>query len=459
MVEINEKTIAAISTAQAPGAVGIVRISGCEAKKIASKIFFPKGKKKIETAPGYTALFGHVKNFDGEIIDEALAFIFTAPKSYTGEDVIEISCHGGMFVMQKILSLVIKAGAVPAQAGEFTKRAFLNGKMDLTKAESIMQLISAQGEDAAKAAIAGTDGVLERKITKIKNVLVSAAAHLSAWADYPEDEVPEITTDELETAFFEAENLFENLLKGFDSGKILREGVKTAIVGRPNVGKSTIMNLLSGYERSIVTEYAGTTRDVVEDVILLGGIPLYLADTAGIHETDDPVESIGVDKAIERIKTAQLVLAVFDSSNPLNDEDFSIIEKIGDVPCVAIMNKNDLASSFDDEKIKNKFKYIVSISAKEGEGMNLLEDAVKEILIDKSINPSEGILFTERQRDVISRAKDCLDEAKYALMSGLTFDAITVSLEGCIQSLLEFTGERVSETVLDEVFSKFCVGK
>jgi len=459
MAENNEKTIAAISTAQAPGAVGIVRISGSEAKAIASKVFFPKGKKKIETAPGYTALFGHVKNFEGEIIDEALAFVFTAPKSYTGEDVVEISCHGGMFVMQKILALVIKAGASPAQAGEFTKRAFLNGKMDLTKAESVMQLISAQGEDAAKAAIAGNDGVLERKITKVKDTLVSAAAHLSAWADYPEDEVPEITTDELEIAFNEAEILFDKLLKGFDSGKKLREGVKTAIVGRPNVGKSTIMNLLSGYERSIVTEYAGTTRDVVEDVIMLGGIPLYLADTAGIHETDDPVESIGVDRAIEKIRTAQLVLAVFDSSSPLSDEDFSIIEKIEDIPAIAIMNKNDLKSSLDTEKIYDKFKYVISISAKEGEGMEALEEAVKEILIDKSINPSEGILFTERQRDVIERAKSCLDEAKFALMSGLTFDAITVSLEGCIQTLLEFTGERVSETVLDEVFSKFCVGK
>ena len=452
-------TIAAISTPMGTGGIAVIRISGENAKEIGDKVFFSKSGKKIKDLAGYQALFGDVKNEKGEKIDEAVALNFNSPNSFTGENVVEISCHGGVYAVKEVLSVIYKAGAKPASPGEFTKRAFLNGKMDLTKAESVMQLISAQGEDAAKAAIAGTDGVLERKITKIKDLLVSSAAHLSAWADYPEDEVPEITSDELETAFFEAETLFNNLLKGFDSGKILREGVKTAIVGRPNVGKSTIMNLLSGYERSIVTEYAGTTRDIVEDVILLGGIPLYLADTAGIHETDDPVESIGVDKAIERIKTAQLVLAVFDSSNPLNEEDISIIEKIGDVPCVAIMNKNDLASSFDADKIKEKFKYTVSISAKEGEGIQALEDAVKDILIDKSINPSEGILFTERQRDVISRAKDCLDEAKFALMSGFTFDAITVSLEGCIQSLLEFTGERVSETVLDEVFSKFCVGK
>ncbi len=456
---IEQKTIAAISTAQAPGGIGIVRLSGDRAKEIAEKIFVPKGRKKISEVPGYTSLYGSAVDENGERVDEALALVFTAPKSYTGEDVVEISCHGGMFIMRRILALAIRAGAVPAQAGEFTKRAFLNGRIDLTRAESVMQLISASGEDAAKAAASGNEGVLQRKIEAIRDSLVSAAAHLTAWADYPDEEVPEITEEELSQTFSKAQAAFSKLLREFDSGRMLREGVKTVIAGRPNVGKSTLMNLLSGYDRSIVTEHAGTTRDIVEDVINFAGIPLYIADTAGIHDTQDPIESIGVDRAVTKLSQAQLVFAVFDSSEELTEEDLSLIGKIGNIPAIAVFNKSDLPQKADRERIRDKFSAVVPLCAKDGEGLDKLEEAVVSLLRQNPVNPSEGVLFTERQRDVVERANEALSEAASALAGGMTFDAVTVSLEGCISALLELTGERISDTVIDEVFSKFCVGK
>lgn len=454
-----EKTIAAISTAQAPGGIGIVRISGTRAKEIASRVFKPAGTANLDVVPGYHALYGIVSDPEGHRIDEAIALVFTAPKSFTGEDVVELSCHGGMYVMKQLLAAVFAAGASPAQPGEFTRRAFLNGKMDLTRAEAVMQLISAQGENAARAAAEGCDGALERRIRKIREGLVSSAAHLSAWADYPEDEIPEITEESLLFDIDAGLSECQALLTQFDAGRALREGVRTVIVGRPNVGKSTLMNLLAGCERSIVTQYAGTTRDVVEDVVLVGGIPLCLADTAGLRDTADPVEQIGVDRAKKKLESAQLIFAVFDSSEALEEADLDLMEAIGSTPAIAVVNKVDLLQKFDTKCIKDKFKYIVYISAATGEGFSALASAVSEILQTNRLNPAEGMLYTERQKDVVRRAEDCLREAKAAVESGVTFDAVTVSIEGAISALLELTGERVSEAVVDEVFSKFCVGK
>ncbi|MBC8533989.1 tRNA uridine-5-carboxymethylaminomethyl(34) synthesis GTPase MnmE [Clostridiales bacterium NSJ-40] len=455
----NGRTIAAISTAQAPGGIGIIRISGSDAKTIASRVFVPAGSHSVMETPGYHALYGTVFDAEGKRIDEAIALIFTAPKSFTGEDVVELSCHGGMYVLKQLLATVFAAGAAPADPGEFTRRAFLNGKMDLTRAEAVMQMISAQGESAARAAAEGNGGALARRIQKIRSRLVASAAHLSAWADYPEDEVPEITSDDLLSDLNFALSECQTLLSQFDAGRALREGVKTVIVGRPNVGKSTLMNLLAGCERSIVTEYAGTTRDVVEEVVLVGGIPLCLADTAGIRTTADPVEQIGVDRAKKRLESAQLVFAVFDSSENLEKEDLDLIQSIGSLPAIAVINKVDLPQVIDINCIKKHFKYLVYISAETGEGFSALESAVSDILNTNHLNPSEGMLYTERQRDAVRRAEICLEEAKTAVLAEMTFDAVTVSVEGAISAFLELTGERVSETVVDEVFSKFCVGK
>ena len=454
----SSKTIAAISTPQAPGGIGIVRISGPQAREIAGKVFTSRHGKTLDEIKGYTALYGRVH--DGERdIDEAIALNFTSPASFTGEDVVELSCHGGLYIMRRVLKAVFAAGAVPAGPGEFTRRAFLNGKIGLTEAESVMQIISAQGEQAAKAALAGHDGALERKIIKIRDLLIETAAHLSAWADYPEDDIPQVNPEMLETTLLTAKMEIERLLRQFDAGRAIREGVSTVIAGRPNVGKSTLMNLLSGCERSIVTEYAGTTRDIVEDTVILGDVPLRLSDTAGIHTTNDPVEKIGVDRARGKVQEAQLVLAVFDSSQLLNEEDRELISIVQGSSAIAVVNKSDLPAKIDMKYIHKYFKQIVYISALSGEGLQELKDAVAELLRTSELNPADGILFTERQRDAARHAGDCVREALMAVESGITLDAVTVSIEGAISALLELTGERATEAVVDSVFSHFCVGK
>jgi len=451
-------TIAAISTPQATGGIGIVRISGPRAREIAGRVFSSKHGKTLEQTKGYTALFGKV--YDGEeSIDEAIALNFVAPASFTGEDVVELSCHGGLYIMQRVLKAVFAAGAVPASPGEFTRRAFMNGKIGLTEAESIMQLISAQGEQAAKAAFAGHEGALEKKIIQIRALLIDTAAHLSAWADYPDDDIPQVNTLVLEETLVAAKAEIEHLLSQFDAGRALREGVNTVIAGRPNVGKSTLMNLLSGCERSIVTEFAGTTRDVVEDTVLLGGIPLHLADTAGIHLTSDPIEKIGVDRARVKVLGAQLVLAVFDSSQALNEEDRELISVLEGLPTIAVINKSDLPTQIDISYITSKIKQIVYISALSGDGLQALKDAVATILQTAKLDPSDGILFTERQRDAARQAGECVNEALLAVETGVTLDAVTVCVEGAITSLLELTGERATNAVVDSVFENFCVGK
>lgn len=452
------KTIAAISTPQAAGGIGVVRISGPEARAVAGRVFRSAHGKNLDEIKGYTALYGRVFDEGGDI-DEAIALNFRAPASFTGEDVVELSCHGGLYVMRRVLKAVFAAGASPAGPGEFTRRAFLNGKIGLTEAESVMQIISAQGVEAGKAALAGHDGALEKRIHAIRETLLSAAAHLEAWADYPDDDIPQVDEAELKQTLARTKTDLEKLLAQFDAGKAIREGVNTVIAGRPNVGKSTLMNLLSGCERSIVTEYAGTTRDIVEETVLLGGVPLHLADTAGIRSTSDPVEQIGVDRAKERVQTAQLVLAVFDSSQKLNEEDLALMEAVKDAPAVAVINKSDLENQIDLPYIEKIFQQVVYISALSGEGLEALKEAVTSILKTNELDPSGGILFTERQRDAARRALDCVQEASDALHAGMTLDAVTVSVEGAISTLLELTGERATEAVVDQVFAHFCVGK
>ncbi len=451
-------TIAAISTPQAAGGIGIIRISGDEAISIAQKVFKPISGKSVESMKGYQAAFGAVE-YNGERIDEAVCLVFRAPKSYTGEDVVELSCHGGLFVLQKTLRAVFSAGAVPAEAGEFTKRAFLNGKMDLTEAEGVMSIISAKGDQAAKAALNTLDGALSKKISEICHGVVEVCAALGAWVDYPDEDIDEMSRDEIEERLTKAKNSLEQLLSKFDAGQAITEGVHTAIVGKPNVGKSTLMNMLTGYERSIVTHVAGTTRDVVEETVRLGDVVLRLADTAGIHETADEVESIGVNMAREKLERASLILAVFDSSESLDGEDEKILEYCDGKNCIAVINKSDLEEKLDEEKISLSIKRSVKISAENGNGYDDLKKAVEEILGTDKIDTSSAMLTTERQRNSAERAKGCLDEAISALQVGMTLDAVNVSADCAVQALLELTGERASEAIVDEVFRNFCVGK
>lgn len=453
-----DTTIAAICTAQGEGGIGIIRISGDDSLQIADKVFKNINNKKVADMKGYTAAFGKVCN-NGEEIDEAVVLVYRAPHSYTGENVVEISCHGGIFITKQVLRAVLDNGAVPAQAGEFTKRAFLNGKIDLTEAESVIDIISAKSRSAARAALCVKDGALRRKIDKIKEDLLSQAAHLSAWADYPEEDIAEVSDDELFKTFNNAIKILQGLLDTYDSGQAVKQGIDTVIAGRPNVGKSTLMNLLTGCEKSIVTDIPGTTRDVVEDTVVLGDVILRLSDTAGLRDTEDRVEQIGVDRAKKRLEQCGLLLAVFDNNQILNDVDYELIKNAKNATTIAIINKIDLEQKLDTDFINDNFENVVYISAKSGECREELTKAVEKIAGTANLNPSEGILSNERQRLAVANALSSVVEAKSTLDAGLTYDAVTVSLEDAISNLLELTGESTSDEVIDRVFHNFCVGK
>ncbi len=455
----SERTIAAIATAQAPGGIGVVRISGKGAFAVADRVFRPKSGKGLPACKGYTAHLGAVYTMAGEKLDDAIALVFFSPKSYTGEDVVELSCHGGLYVLRRLLREVLSAGAELAGPGEFTRRAYLNGKMDLAQAEAVMQLIHASGEQAAQAAQAASSGVLSERIGSLRESLKGIAAHLAAWADFPEEDVPQVEPGALYPQLQETGLALDRLLSGFEQGKVFREGVDTVICGRPNAGKSTLMNRLAGCGRSIVTPHAGTTRDVIEETVLVGGIPLRLADTAGLRDTEDPVEQIGVEAAWGRIRRAQLLLAVFDSSQPLDREDMSLISQAVPERAIAVVNKTDLPLACDLRVLESSFPRVVYISASTGDGLDDLERQVADVLGTRGFDPAAGVLSTERQRHEAARAKAALQEAEEALLSGMTLDAVTVCVEDALHALYALTGERASDAVIDQVFSQFCVGK
>lgn len=451
-------TIAAISTAQGKGGIGVIRVSGEDSFTIVDKIFKSVSGKKIMDIKGYTALFGHIYNNE-EVLDEAVVLKYVAPKSFTGENVVEISCHGGMYITKEVLNAVIMSGASLAEPGEFTKRAYLNGKMDLTEAESVMDIISAKSKSAAKAALFVKDGALFKKSQQVKQLLLDKAAHLSAWADYPEEDIPEVTEDSIMEAIEESISILEKLLSTYDMGQVVKEGIDTVIVGRPNAGKSTLMNLLVGREKSIVTNIAGTTRDVVEDTVLVGNVMLKLSDTAGIRDTDNEIEKIGVQKTFDKINGAGLVIALFDNNEELNSEDIDLINKIKDMPCIAVINKIDLEDKVDKKYITNNIENVVYISAKQQDNIDELKNMIEKIAGTEDFDPSAGIVANERQRNAIRNAVNSLYEAKESLAMGMTMDAITVSLQETIDYLLELTGEKAGEEIVDSVFYNFCVGK
>ena len=372
-------TIAAISTPAGAAGLGVVRLSGDDAVALAARLFRPAHSERTLTAlGGYTAAYGHVFDADGDI-DDCVALVFRAPHSYTGEDVVELSCHGGRYILQRVLRACFQAGAKPATAGEFTRRAFLNGKMDLTGAESVMDLIAAEGNLAARTALAAREGGIYRRLSSVKESLLAVAAQFAAYIDYPDEDIPDLDTvtwrDTIDTGI----ETVEKLLATYDAGRILREGIDTAIVGRPNVGKSTLMNLLAGCERSIVTDIAGTTRDVVEETVRLGDVTLRLADTAGIRDTADIVENVGVRRAKARMEQAALVLAVFDGSEPLQEEDRALADSLRDRAAIAILNKADKPLQIDRGWIAARFAHAVTLSAKEEQGLEALTAAVATV--------------------------------------------------------------------------------
>lgn len=451
-------TIAAIATPLGVGGIGVVRISGPDAFAVADRMLRVVGHPAVSKMPGYTCAYGRAFDADGDI-DEVIVTVFRTPRSFTGENVVEISSHGGVYIVRRILRACCENGARPALAGEFTKRAFLNGKLDLTRAEAVADLIAAQGKQAAKAALTARDGALFHKIDDICSRLVGQAAHLAAWIDYPEEEIDEVDAQEIRRVLQEAETQLQQLLDTYDAGRVIREGIDAAIVGRPNVGKSTLMNLLSGSRRSIVADLAGTTRDVVSDTVNLGDIVLHLSDTAGIRSSDDPVEKAGVELAVEHLERAQLVLAVFDGSQPLDEDDQKVMDFCRGMTSIALVNKNDLPQKLEMQILEERFTTVLSLSAKDGDGADKLKERIQELFGLGAFDSSAAMLANERQRSGVLDAAANVRDAIEAINSGISFDAVCVCIENAIDRLLELTGKRASQEVVDQVFSRFCVGK
>ena len=460
MIQESDKmsAIAAISTPNAPGGIAVIRISGDTALEIADRVFQSVSGKKAVTMSGYTCSYGTA--FDGdERLDDCILTVFKAPNSYTGENVAELSCHGGLYVTKRILRAILKNGAESASAGEFTKRAFLNGKLDLTQAEAVMDIISAKGNIELKMAESLRDGAAFRKSQSAKKKLIKILGDLAAWADYPDEDIPEVEPESLMTSLKDIRNELGSLIKGYDYGKILREGIDTVIIGRPNVGKSTLFNCLSGCERSIVTEIAGTTRDVIEESVKIGDLTLRLSDTAGIRDTDDVIEGIGVNIAYKRLDEAQLIIAVFDGSCPLTEDDINLLKKLKDKKAIAVINKNDVEQKIDSDRIKSNNIQIVYSSAKENKGIQEVQQAIESLFEANELDFESGTAANERQKRCIDLCLQQIDEAISALESGVLLDAITVLLDEAVQHILELTGEKATVAVVDEVFSRFCVGK
>ena len=454
-----EQTVAAIATSPGQGGIAVIRISGSKAFSIASLVFAPKNKNKnVLQANGYTALFGEFI-FNNNSIDEGIALFFKTPHSYTGEDVVELSCHGGSAVSQAVLQACIEAGAMPAPAGEFTKRAVLNGRIGLTQAEAVMDLISATSLQAAAAAKASLSGTLNIAIEKIKQKLLNLAGHLTAYIEYPEEGVEALEIERFITVLNDVEIDLNELIKGYNYGVILQRGIQTAIIGSPNVGKSTLFNLISGLDRAIVTEIAGTTRDVVREKIQIAGIPLLIADTAGIRKTDDIVEKEGIKRSYDELEQAGLIIAVFDGSLSLGPEEHALMKKCENKPALAVINKSDLGTKIDVNELKPYFEEIISISATEVESKKVIEKAVLKILNLKEISSNTAMVANERQLAMAIKARNSVQDSKEALEQGFTLDAAGVCLEDAISALAMLTGEKVSEIVLENVFSNFCVGK
>ena len=455
---IDDSVIAAVATPAGVGGIATLRVSGEKSIEICDRIFRSINGKKLNDLKGYHAAFGKIYDKE-QPVDEAVCLVFRAPHSFTGENVVEITCHGGIFVIQKVLRVVLENGAVPAQPGEFSKRAFLNGKMDLSGAEGIMSIISSQGEQGLNASLNLLEGSLSRKIDSVAQSLIDICAHISAWVDYPDEEIEELDENNILDTLSSAHNELKELTDKFDSGMAVTTGVEAAIIGKPNAGKSTLMNLLTGFERSIVTDVKGTTRDVVEETVNIDGCILRLSDTAGIRDTDDTVEKLGVERSREKIKRSAIVLAVFDSGDELTDEDRTLIDLCKEKPVIPILNKSDKETKIDRDYIESTLGRCIEMSAKNGTGLDELRDRVTTLLGTKNFDSNAAMLANERQRQCCLNALSSIEDAVNTLKSGFTLDAAGICIDDAVSALLELTGKRASQAVVDKVFSNFCVGK
>lgn len=475
MFKQTNDTVVAVSTAAARGAIAVVRLTGPDAVCIADQVFRPLSGKPLVSLKGYSAAYGEILS-EGAVIDDGVATVFWAPKSYTGENMAEISCHGNPLLASLLLESCVKAGALPAGAGEFTKRAFLNGKMDLTRAEAVAELISAQGRGAARLALGKRSGALEQKIDVITATLTNLAAKLAVWVDYPDDEIMTVEHSEIHEIAIDAKAKLDDLIGGYSKAVMISQGVTAAIVGRPNAGKSTLMNLLCGSDRSIVSQYAGTTRDVVEGVIELGSTTLKLLDTAGIRETADPIEALGVDRARRQIDAADLVIVVLDGTEELTQEEESTLAALTDRVAVVVINKQDLGLdpkvarqvqtllpdilpySEDMDQDEPHPRLLLTLSALMGEGEQALRDAIG-LAIGLCGAGDNRLISNQRQLHCAMAARDALALLAEASQNHETLDALSVLLDDSLEPLWELVGKNASEAVISEVFAKFCVGK
>lgn len=454
-------TIAAIATAMSNSGIGIVRISGDEALDVADRIFRPKkGSRKVSDMETHTIHYGYVTDGD-EVIDEVMLLIMKAPRSYTCEDTIEIDCHGGVLVMKKILETVLKYGARPAEPGEFTKRAFLNGRIDLSQAESVIDVINAQNELALKSSVSQLQGAVLEKIKAIRAVVLHELAFIESALDDPEHVSLEGYPEQLHEIMSDAHSKVKKLLDSSDNGKMLKEGINTAIVGKPNAGKSSLLNILVGEERAIVTEIAGTTRDILQEQIQIGGIGLNVIDTAGIRDTEDIVEKIGVNKSREYIEKADLIIYVVDSSTELDENDQEIIEAIQNKKAIVLLNKSDLDAKTDASVLQTQLsKPILSISAKNNTGIHELETLIEEMFFSGKLSFNDEVYITNiRQKNALAEAQNSLKMVLQSIADGMPEDFFTIDMMNAYEALGTIIGESLGEDLVNEIFSKFCMGK
>lgn len=452
-------TIAAVATAMASSGIGIIRISGNEAVNIADQVFRAKSKRLLKDCASHTIHYGYMID-ENEILDEVLVMLMKAPNSYTREDTVEIDCHGGVLVMQKVLETVVRHGARPAEPGEFTKRAFLNGRIDLTQAESVIDIINSKNDFALKSSVSQLRGAVLNKIRNLREKLIHETAFIESAVDDPEHYSLDGYADHLYEVTEELKNEIQYLLDTADQGKVLKEGIHTVIVGKPNVGKSSLLNMLVGSDRAIVTEVAGTTRDVLEEQVNLNGISLHIIDTAGIRETDDLVERIGVDKAKEYLESADLVLYVIDSSEILSEEDQKIAQMLHGKNVIVLMNKSDLIQKVEREDIAHLSEHVILISAKEGDGIEELTDMIRTMFLHGKISFNDEVIITNiRHKNALAQALDSLKLVEESIQNQMPEDFYSIDLMNAYEALGAIIGESVEDDLADEIFSKFCMGK
>ena len=453
-------TIAAVATSVGEGGVSIIRVSGDKALTIVSSIFEGKNGRTLNDIKSYTMRYGHIIDENKDHIDEVIVSYMKGPRSFTAEDVVEINCHGGVIATNRVMQEVLKAGARMADPGEFTKRAFLNGRIDLSQAEAVIDIVNAKTELSMKSAIMQSEGGVSKEIQLLRSDLLATIAHIEATVDYPEDDLEEVTADNAINKLKEVLQNIKILLSTADEGKILRDGLNTVIVGKPNVGKSSLLNALTKENRAIVTDIPGTTRDVIEEYINISGIPIKIVDTAGIRETEDVVEKIGVERSKEKINVADLIILILDSSRNLDDEDREIINYVKDKKYIVLLNKVDLDGKINKEDLKDfDSKYIFNISAKTGENVEKVKECIKELFFKGEVASKDIIITNTRHKEALFRAKENIESAIGALENTSAIDLASIDIRNAWTNLGQITGNTLEEDIIDKIFSEFCLGK